>query len=445
MALEDFKVLIVGADVFGHETQVGQCFSSYSYGVYDYPLTNRAQVYSTGEFPSLIGSDLTQTTIDYARDNGFDAIIHSYTLTDSEIALAEANPDIMIFVPTSTEGNDSLQQLVVTDCASQETGGTHEFLDEDNSWWDSHYSHVDSYSNAAIASKLFMIALERNCSLQEARVCANATKDEDNIIDVDLAIAYSGSTALTVGGITVERTGTLAVNIDIDRVTDATNYEIKVVELHSGELVDTIETTTLDNDYTLPNYGVYLFSYRGHNNDLYSDWSDTVQGGQVAFQFFLVQEETVAFGLAVSDYNLDTGTYGNMIKLNIKDNLPYNVLWVQGENSSGARSEVFDTEVSLATLMGYMESSSCPDIAWSLNGQELSIFFKTDQYDTRFAYEEQRHPKALVNTTDTIDIPEDLIPLYRLYVMRSIQNLRGYNGDKLSSSISTEESNFTTS
>lgn len=161
--------------------------------------------------------------------------------------------------------------------------------------------------------------------------------------------------------------------------------------------------------------------------------------------FFLLVEDEMAFGLAVSDYTLRVGTYGNIIKLNIKDHLPYKILWVQGEDDAGNKSVLEDTGVSLATLVEYLDAPDCPDIAWSLNGVELSIFFKQGAYDTRFAYEEKRHPKTLSEVTDSIDIPEDLIPLYRLYVMRSIQNMKGYNGDKLADIIATEETRFITS
>ena len=373
-----------------------------------------------------------QTVIDYATANGYDAVIYSYEGEDGFFSLANSNPDIMIFMP-SDEYTGDLQQLVLTDLLP--TTDDAEFTDDTQA--------TQSDSNGYICGQLFYIASQRNCSLQESRICANATKDEDGIIDVSSAIAYSGSVALTVGDMTAERTDTLTVSLVLERITDATNYRIKVTDL-SGDLIEYVETTSLTYEYTLPDYGVYLFSYMGYTSDLESSYSDTVQEGQVKFTFFLIQEEDMAFGLAVSDYTAQNGTYGSIIKVNISTELPYAINWVCGENAGEVKSDSVDTGVSLETLYSYLESATCPDIAWSFNGVFLSIFFKTGEYDTRFAFEEYRHSKALSNTTDYIDIPEDLLPLFRLYVMRGIQHLRGYEGSGLTASIDTEESKFET-
>ena len=373
-----------------------------------------------------------QTVVDYARTNDYDAIMYSYSGEESYFSLANSNTDIMIFMPSDSYTGD-LQQLVLTDLAT--STDDYEFLDNTQS--------AVSYSNGYICGQLFYIASQRNCSLQEARICANATKDEDGIIDVASAIAYSGTIALTVGDITAERTDTLTVSLALERITDATNYRIKVTDL-SGNLIEYVETTALAYEYTLPDYGVYLFNYMGYTSDLESNYSDTVQEGQVKFTFFLIQEEDMAFGLAVSDYAAQQGSYGTIIKVNISAELPYAINWVRGESVGEVKSDPVSTGVSLQTLYSYLESSTCPDIAWSFNGVTLSIFFKTGEYDTRFAFEEYRHSKLLSAVTDYIDVPEDLLPLFRLYVMRSIQHLKGYEGSGLTTSIDTEESKFET-
>ena len=346
-----------------------------------------------------------QTVVDYARTNNYDAIIYSYSGEESYFSLANSNPDIMIFMPSdSYTGN--LQQLVLTD-DPPDTDVCEFRIDTDN----------DSNTNGYVCGQLFYIASQRNCSLQEARICANATKDEDGIIDVDSAIAYSGTIALTVGDMTAERTDTLTVSLVLERITDATNYRIKVTDL-SGNLIEYVETTALSYEYTLPDYGVYLFSYMGYTSDLESSYSDAVQEGQVKFTFFLIQEEDMAFGLAVSDYNIYPGTYGSIIKVDISEWQPKSVDFVQPEKSDGTHIDSVSVNSSLKTLHDYLEDESCPDLAWNYSAEILTIFIKAYEGDDEFTrfnvVGNRRAQKATVGST-LIDAPDERLALIAAY------------------------------
>ena len=202
-------------------------------------------------------ASFNQTVIDYAKTNNYDAIIYSYSGEDGYFSLANSNPDIMIFMPSDSYHGD-LQQLVLTEFTP--TTDDYEFC--------STYGDSQSNSNGYICGQLFYIAAQRNCSLSEARICANATKSEDGIIDVNAAIAYTGTIALTVGTLTAVRGTGFSTTLTLERIIDATNYTIEVKD------VEDIETTSLSNSYTLPDYDIYYFRYKGYNADLESEWSE---------------------------------------------------------------------------------------------------------------------------------------------------------------------------
>ena len=206
-------------------------------------------------------SGFNQTVVNYAKDNGYDAIIFSYSGEESYFSLAESNPDIMIFMPSDNYNGD-LQQLVLTDLLP--TTDDAEFTDNTQT--------AQSFSNGYICGQLFYIASQRNCTLQEARICANETKDEDGIIDVDSAIAYTGLTVLNVGSLTAVRGIDKALTITLERIIDATGYKIEVRKLRSN-YQEIIETTDLVNAYTLTSYGHFKFRYMGYNGSLESAWS----------------------------------------------------------------------------------------------------------------------------------------------------------------------------
>ena len=129
------KALICGTDQIGHEEQVRLAFVAG--GGVDSEWYN--------------ASSLTQTIFDYARNNGYDAIIYSYSGLSSYITLAESNPDIMLFMPSYSYNTptyiDEQKQLVITEhYPTKETGSIFEFSDSTQS--------ADSFSNGYICGQL---------------------------------------------------------------------------------------------------------------------------------------------------------------------------------------------------------------------------------------------------------------------------------------------------
>lgn len=205
-------------------------------------------------------SSFNQAVIDYAKTNNYDAIIYSYSGEDGYFSLANSNPDIMIFMPSDSY-NGSLQQLVLTDFTP--TTDDYEFC--------STYGSSQSNANGYICGQIFAIASGRNCSLQEARICANATKDENGIINVNSAIAYDGEIKLNVGSLASVRNAGNNFTFTLERVIDATNYEVEI------EDVETVQTTTLTYNYNLLVNGVHRVRYRGYNANLTSNWSEWIE------------------------------------------------------------------------------------------------------------------------------------------------------------------------
>lgn len=136
------------------------------------------------------------------------------------------------------------------------------------------------------------------------------------------------------------------------------------------------------------------------------------------FDFFLIQEEEMAFGLAVADYDIQTGTYGKTIKVNISTYIPRTVNYLQGEDDSGIKSDPVESEVSLAVLQSYLEDSECPDLAFNYANETLTIFFKNDEYDTRFAFGGTRKPQSVSSSEDLLDIPDEHLDLVSVYARK---------------------------
>ena len=234
------KALIIGTDPTGHEVDAQTAFEA-----------------GGGVSSDIYESALNQTLVDYAKDNDYDAIIYSYSGEESYFSLAESNPDVMIFMPSDNYNGD-LQQLVLTDYTP--TSDDYEFCTT--------YGGSQSLANGYIAGQLFNIASQCSCTLQEARIRANATKDEDGIINVTSAVNYSGDIQLTVGSITLERTSGMSVSVTLGRVIDATSYKI----YRNGVLIST--QTGLTYTDTLTEYGKFRYAYKGYNDNLTSYLSD---------------------------------------------------------------------------------------------------------------------------------------------------------------------------
>ena len=82
--------------------------------------------------------------------------------------------------------------------------------------------------------------------------------------------------SLIVETLTAVRGIGFASTISLEGIIDATNYKIEVRKLRSN-YQEFIETTDLENAYTLPSYGHFKFRYMGYNGSLESEWSDWVE------------------------------------------------------------------------------------------------------------------------------------------------------------------------
>lgn len=245
------KALIIGTDENGHEETVRLAFIAGG-GV------NSEWRNSTG---------LQQDDFDYAIANDFNAIIYSYSGVSGYVSTAESNPSVMLFMPSRSYNTptyeDEQKQLVITEhYPTKETDSIFEFSDSIQS--------ADSYSNGYICGQLFDIAEQCSCTLVEARIRANATLDTNNIINVTNAVAYEGEIKLTVGDITAIRDSGFESTITLERIIDATSYDIGI---NGSEII----TGSLINNYTLPGYDKYKIKYRGVNGSLVSDWSEEKQ------------------------------------------------------------------------------------------------------------------------------------------------------------------------
>ena len=235
------KVLIVGNDEFGHDATVKDAFLA---------------AYPSGQWEHYEGNPLSQIAFDYAKDNGFDAIIYSYDGLTNYFSSANFNPDIMLFMPVNNDTYTLPQQLVTVDCGNDlQVNDIYQFRDDTQS--------ADSYSNGYVCGQLFDIAFQCNCSLQEARIRANATLDANKVINVANAVAYTGEIKLTVKTITAVRGIEGNVAIELGRIIDSTRYEIDVYK--EDIFYETLNTTEITYDYVLPDYGNYSFKYRGLN------------------------------------------------------------------------------------------------------------------------------------------------------------------------------------
>lgn len=124
------------------------------------------------------------------------------------------------------------------------------------------------------------------------------------------------------------------------------------------------------------------------------------------------------FGLAVSDYNIEQGGYGKLLKLDISEYLPKKMIGAIGEDASKNKSTFITTENTLGELVGFLDDVNCPDIAYSLVGKTLYIFLKNDEYDTRFSFELKRNFKKMTLESSKLDIPPDMYQMFKYLVLK---------------------------
>lgn len=234
------KCLVVGVDV-DHETDMISIIEGVS------PNTS---VYWYDGY-------LNETVIEYARNNGYDAVVHGYTGEDLYFDLARLNTDIMLFMP-SDEFYGDLQQLVLT--GKLPTIETFEFADDSHS--------TKSGACAFVCGQLFKIAEDLNVSIQEARLRANYTKSLNGIINLNDAINYDGELKPNVGEINITYLGGTIVKLNLDQISDARIYEILITN-HGLEINYLNE---LEIDFS--DFEKRIVKYRGIFEHFISDWSE---------------------------------------------------------------------------------------------------------------------------------------------------------------------------
>lgn len=149
--------------------------------------------------------------------------------------------------------------------------------------------------------------------------------------------------------------------------------------------------------------------------------------GTTTIDFLLLTEEEMDFGFAISNYDIHIGTFGFIIKIDVTENLPYDIKWVQAENSSGIKTPVNNSPVSLESLLGYIDDANCPDLAWHYSSKELHIFFANydgDQEFLRFGYGGYREPQYMTSA-DTADCRPSDIELAKMYVIEMVHRDNG--------------------
>ena len=126
----------------------------------------------------------------------------------------------------------------------------------------------------------------------------------------------------------------------------------------------------------------------------------------------------MAFGLAVSDYNIQTGTYGNIIRVDISSYLPKSIDFVQLESSGGVKGDPVSSASTVEQLHSYLSDADCPDLAWNYSPEILTIFLKTysgDDEFTRFNFAGNRKAQKTSVDTTNLDAPDERLELIASY------------------------------
>ena len=94
-------------------------------------------------------------------------------------------------------------------------------------------------------------------------------------------------------------------------------------------------------------------------------------------------ENEMEFGSLISNYNIQVGSYGSTIKVDITEYLPDEITSVQSENIGGSKSEPITVNSSYELLQNYIETENCPQIAWNYSSNILTIFFANNSGDDK--------------------------------------------------------------
>lgn len=119
------------------------------------------------------------------------------------------------------------------------------------------------------------------------------------------------------------------------------------------------------------------------------------------------------------------GTEGYIIKRKVSDLNATSISFIQ-INTDTASSDPITSETAITTLHSYINDASCPDVAYSLNGDTLTIFLKDTVYPysatTKFAIYGKRN--AIANS-GYVDVPSNLLELFINYCIREAAQILG--------------------
>ena len=130
------------------------------------------------------------------------------------------------------------------------------------------------------------------------------------------------------------------------------------------------------------------------------------------------------FGNRVTDIDkFAEGTAGYILRVDTTTVLAYTITGVQAQVSATDTPVPIDTEDELSTILGYLNNSSAPDLAFNYSYGEVYIFFKTSVFpyvdDTRFIIIGRRNPLKLTSFNDKLDIADKDIDLFLAYAIRT--------------------------
>lgn len=125
-----------------------------------------------------------------------------------------------------------------------------------------------------------------------------------------------------------------------------------------------------------------------------------------------------------------TGTYGYIVKIGIGylDEITLIKLY---DSVTETTSDSTSAPVDLVTLYDYLEDSDCPDIGFSIAGEEITVFIKTG--DSYWSYDDytkililyKRNPIPITSESSMLDIPYEYFELFLNYVVKEAAELQG--------------------
>ena len=135
------------------------------------------------------------------------------------------------------------------------------------------------------------------------------------------------------------------------------------------------------------------------------------------------------FGNRVTDFPQHTsGLYGYTIIMdttNLHLNMPYSIQ----PDANGVSGDPVAGETALNTLQEYINDEDCPDLAWNLSSDILTIFFKTEIYEylstTRFVLYGYRNNTPITSLQSSIDIKDRDLEWFMMLAIKKAALMQG--------------------